>query len=100
MYISIFVKKKSKCIQISFWQKNSKKVTFLNQECPFSKYGQDCLYNCSGNCQDGIRCNLSTGRCDNGCEAGFTGERCDKGMNIQIKSISVLQNDNHVWFYH
>lgn len=24
------------------------------------------------------------------------GGRCDKGMNIQIKSISVVQNDNHV----
>lgn len=96
MYISIFVKKNLNAYRYLFDKKNSKKVTFLNQECPFSKYGQYCLYNCSGNCQDGIRCNLSTGRCDNGCEAGFTGEPCDKGMNIHIKSISVVQNDNHV----
>lgn len=52
------------------------------QECPFAKYGPDCLYNCSGNCLDGMRCNLSTGRCDNSCKAGFTGEHCDKGKTI------------------
>lgn len=83
----------------NFWQKIVKMLLFY-QECPFAKYGPDCLYNCSGNCLDGMRCNLSTGRCDNSCKAGFTGEHCDKGKTIEIKSISVVQNDHHVWFYH
>lgn len=81
------------------FDKNKKKVTFY-QECPFAKYGPNCLYNCSGNCLDKTRCNLSTGRCDNGCEAGFTGGHCDKGMTIEIKSIRVVQNDHHFLFYH
>lgn len=83
----------------NFWQKIVKMLLFY-QECLFAKYGPDCLYNCSGNCLDGMRCNLSTGRCDNSCKAGFTGEHCDKGKTIEIKSISVVQNDHHVWFYH
>lgn len=48
------------------------------QECLFAKYGPDCLYNCSGNCLDGMRCNLSTGKCDNSCKAGFTGDTVTK----------------------
>lgn len=49
-------------------------------ECPLESYGQDCVYNCSGNCLGEVACNRTTGKCDTGCDFGYTGDLCETGL--------------------
>ena len=45
-------------------------------ECPPGFYGNDCLYNCSQNCNVTRRCDRFTGKCEGGCKPGWTGATC------------------------
>ena len=47
--------------------------------CDVGEYGQDCGYNCSGNCLIGQACDPRDGTCL-ACAAGFYGSKCDQGL--------------------
>ena len=45
--------------------------------CDDGEYGENCKYNCSGNCLNGTVCDPQTGTCQS-CAGGFKGEKCDQ----------------------
>lgn len=69
-----------------YWPQNSNKciiLVYICLECLPGKYGQGCLYSCTGHCLNDKVCNITTGRCDVGCKPGYTGEICDTGISKQ-----------------
>lgn len=58
------------------------------------------MYNCSGNCLNGVACNRTTGKCDAGCDYGYTGVLCKTGMiqlneDLQKMWMIIIKNDIH-----
>ena len=55
------------------------KVRIIFVASDLGEYGQDCGYNCSGNCLIGQACDPRDGTCL-ACAAGFHGIKCDQCM--------------------
>ncbi|XP_053389204.1 platelet endothelial aggregation receptor 1-like isoform X2 [Mercenaria mercenaria] len=48
------------------------------QVCKDGNYGENCKFNCSGNCKNSGVCRKTDGLCVDGCSPGFDGEKCDQ----------------------
>lgn len=47
-------------------------------DCTNGYYGNDCINQCSGNCDAAGRCEKSTGQCEEGCIPGWRGIMCNQ----------------------
>lgn len=52
-------------------------VWLFNKGCN-GTFGEDCIYSCPTNCEDG-KCDTITGHCIS-CASGYKGHRCNKGL--------------------
>lgn len=56
-------------------------------ECNPGRYGRNCMYQCSENCNVTRICNRFTGECEGGCKAGWTGTICNQS-NVVDASVT------------
>lgn len=51
---------------------------FIIVVCGSGLYGEDCMHQCSPNCNEGNACDRFTGQCIGGCKPGWRGFVCDQ----------------------
>lgn len=56
---------------------------FIIVACGSGLYGEDCMHQCSPNCNEGNTCDRFTGQCIGGCKPGWTGTMCDQGKYVK-----------------
>lgn len=56
---------------------------FIIVACGSGLYGEDCMYQCSPNCNEGNACDRFTGQCIGGCKSGWKGIMCDQGKYVK-----------------
>ena len=70
----------NKYIRKSYIFNSLVKCNSFNKACVNGTYGNNCVYNCSGNCLNDSPCNRQTGYCEGGCKPGYTNAFCNERM--------------------
>ena len=88
-----------KYVYLRFWGKtiasgwgfkNSFQTKHWFAACDAREYGENCKYNCSGNCLNEKVCDPQNGTCQS-CASGFKGEKCDQSTWTLLIKMFYLQ---------
>lgn len=72
--------------------KNSKQYDYIFERvvCESGYYGQNCINQCSINCNVFKSCDMVIGKCYFGCKPGWSGNTCDQGKHTLYQCVSSI----------